>query len=261
MLQHKELKDIFAIRTIGISKSYGHIRALNDVSIDFPKNRISAVVGDNGAGKSTLIKVLSGTLAPDKGTIKVGDRNFPSLTPAQAIKNGIVTVYQDLSLINCRDVVSNIFLGNELMKAGFIVNKRQMEKEAALLLERLNIKIPSLRVNVGDLSGGQRQAVAIARAINLGGEVLILDEPTAAMGVKETAQTLKLILELKVKGYTIILISHNMHQVFSLCDRICVMREGCLVAQRDTEKTSIDEVIQLISGLEKEDDRVCKAGA
>lgn len=256
MINPKETVDCVALGTRGISKSFGHVEALNNASIDFYKKRITAIVGDNGAGKSTLIKILAGALIPDQGTISIGRQNFQFLTPAQAIKNGIVTVFQDLSLINCRDVVSNIFLGNELTRANFIIDKRKMERAAAILLERLNINIPNLRANVEELSGGQRQAIAIARAINQGGSVLILDEPTAAMGVKETGQILALIAELREKGYTIILISHNMHQVFSLCDRICVMRKGRVAAQMDTEKTNPQEIIQLITGWKKEDECV-----
>ncbi|ATW27789.1 ATP-binding cassette domain-containing protein [Candidatus Formimonas warabiya] len=260
MAQIKDLTGPVALRTKGIYKSFGHIKALDDVSIDFPQNRISALVGDNGAGKSTLIKILAGALTPDKGTITVGDGNFDFLTPAQAIKNGIVTVFQDLSLVNCRDVVSNIFLGNERTRAKFMLDKKRMETEAAGLLEHLHIHLPSLRANVGELSGGQRQAVAIARAINQGGHILILDEPTAAMGVKETAQILTLIAQLKARGYTIILISHNMNQVFSLCDRVAVMRGGSVVAQLDTEKTSPHEIIELITGVEKKNASAYKTG-
>ncbi|KAF1084771.1 Arabinose import ATP-binding protein AraG [Sporotomaculum syntrophicum] len=159
-----------------------------------------AIVGDNGAGKSTLIKLLSGALAPDHGQIMVGDKSYSSMTPGKAISLGISTVYQDLALVDCRDVVSNIFLGREPVYAGFLMDKRRMQKEAAQVLQDLQINIPSLHTPVGLLSGGQRQGVAVARDVFQGGKVIIFDEPTAAMGLQESAKIIKLLQKLRQGG-------------------------------------------------------------
>ncbi|NPV89788.1 MAG: sugar ABC transporter ATP-binding protein [Firmicutes bacterium] len=232
----------------GLEKSYGHVRALRDVDIDVFPGEVLAVVGDNGAGKSTLIKILSGAVKPDRGEICIGGKTYKHLTPARALKMGISTVYQDLALVDCRDLACNVFLGREPTWFRWFVNQRKMEEQTSQLLTRLRISVPSVRQPVGLLSGGQRQAVAVARTIQQGGRIIIMDEPTAAMGVKESVKVLELIRGLASDGYTIILISHNLHHVFTVSDRICVMRHGHVVGCFITENTDPDEVMNFITG-------------
>jgi len=231
-----------------LSKSFGNIEALCDVSLEIYSGEILAIVGDNGAGKSTLIKILSGALTADQGQIIVGDKSYSSLSPGKAIGLGISTVYQDLALVDCRDVASNIFLGWEPVYAGFFVDKRKMQKEAGKILADLQINIPSLNTPVGLLSGGQRQGVAVARAILQGGKVIIFDEPTAAMGLQESAKVIKLLLKLREEGIAVIVISHNLHQVFEISDRICVMRHGRVAAICKTKESLPSQIVELIMG-------------
>ena len=206
-----------------------------------------AIVGDNGAGKSTLIKILSGVLNPDKGVIRINGKEYQKLTPKKAAEEGISTVYQDLALGNTMDVAANLFLGNEISKVGFL-KKKQMRQEAEKLLKKLDIQIPDVSAPVGDLSGGQRQGVAVARLVYRGGKILIFDEPTAAMGLNESGAVLRLIRKLAEEGYVVILISHNMQHVFHISDRICVMRQGKVVKELKVPETSMDEVVSLITG-------------
>lgn len=236
------------IKITHLSKSFGNIEALIDVSLEIYAGEILAIVGDNGAGKSTLIKLLSGALTPDNGQIMVGDKSYSSMTPGKAISLGISTVYQDLALVDCRDVVSNIFLGREPVYAGFLVDKRRMQKEAAQVLQDLQINILSLHTPVGLLSGGQRQGVAVARAVFQGGKVIIFDEPTAAMGLQESAKVIKLLQKLRQGGLAVVVISHNLHQVFEISDRICVMRHGRVAAICETKYSSPKEIVGLIMG-------------
>jgi len=238
-----------AIKIAHLSKSFGNIVALRDVSLEIYAGEILAIVGDNGAGKSTLIKLMAGALIPDRGQIMVGDKIYSSLSPAKAISLGISTVYQDLALVDCRDVVSNIFLGRELVHAGFMVDRSRMLKEAGRILQGLQINIPSLNTPAGLLSGGQRQGVAVARAVFQGGKVIIFDEPTAAMGLKESAKVIKLLQKLREEGMAVVVISHNLHQVFEISDRICVMRHGQVAAICKTKHCSPNEIVGLIMGV------------
>lgn len=231
-----------------ISKSFGKINALKDVSIDIEKNKITAIVGDNGSGKSTLIKILSGTLRPDEGNIHIEGKNYKYMTPKLAYENGIATVYQDLSLDNYRDVAGNIFLGKELTKFGFILDYKKMNNQTQILLESLDINIPYLKTPVGYLSGGQRQSVAIARAIFQGKNLIIFDEPTAAMGIKESKATNKLIKSLPNKGFSVLVISHDMHQVFEIADRIFIMRNGEIIDNVLKVDTTPMDLMERISG-------------
>lgn len=229
-----------------ISKSFGKVKALKDVSVEIKKNKITALVGDNGSGKSTLIKILSGTLRPDYGSIHIGDKSYKYMTPKISYSEGISTVYQDLSLDNYRDIPENIFLGQELTKFGFILDYKKMGNQTQLLLEDLGINIPYLKTPVGYLSGGQRQSVAIARAILQGENLIIFDEPTAAMGIRESKATNKLIKSLPGKGYTVLVISHDMHQVFDIADEIYIMRNGEIinhVLKTDTNPIKLMETI------------------
>lgn len=236
------------VKTTHLRKSYGNIEALRDVSLEIYAGEILAIVGDNGAGKSTLIKILAGALKADYGNITVGDKSYRSLSPGKAIHLGISTVYQDLALVDCRDVVSNIYLGREPIYAGFLVDRRKMEKEARQVLESLQIHIPDLNTPAGLLSGGQRQGVAVARAIVQGGKVIIFDEPTAAMGVHESAKVIKLLQNLRAGGMAVVVISHNLHHVFEISDRICVMRHGQVAAVCKTADSLPNQIVELIMG-------------
>ncbi|MGS0764816.1 ATP-binding cassette domain-containing protein [Syntrophomonas curvata] len=236
-----------------LSKSYGKINALLDVNLDIYAGEILAIVGDNGAGKSTLIKILAGAVAADSGKIIVGAKEYRYLSPIRAIRLGISTVYQDLALVDCRDVVSNMFLGREPVIAGFFINRKKMEKEAEYVLNNLQINIPSLKTPVGLLSGGQRQGVAVAKAIIQGGNVIIFDEPTAAMGVQESTKVIGLMQKLARDGMAVVVISHNLHHVFEISDRICVLRHGQVSAICQTQDYQPQQIVELIMGVTAKD--------
>lgn len=241
------VNDIISVN--GISKSFGPISALYDVSLSVQQGLVTAIVGDNGSGKSTLIKLLSGNLAPDAGTITVEGREHTHLTIAQALQMGIRTVYQDLSLDDWKNSYENIFLGHERMRGPFL-DRCRMEREAAELLKRLEITIPDLTQPVRVLSGGQRQGIAIARAMLQPGRLLLLDEPTAAMGIRESHQTMQLLRRLRQEDHTLLIVSHDIYQVFDVADRIFVMRAGRCIADIMAKNSSPEELHHLI--LERE---------
>lgn len=234
-----------------ISKAYGHIQALCGVSLAVEQGSITAIVGDNGSGKSTLIKILSGNLRPDGGEIHIGGESHTSLTIHQAMELGIRTVYQDLALDNFKNSVENIFLGCERMRGPFLA-RRAMAEEARRLLSDIRVEIPDLTAPVRNLSGGQRQGVAIARALRRPGQLLLLDEPTAAMGIQESHSTIAMLLELRQRGMTQLIISHNLHQVFALADFIYVLRSGRVIAGAATRDTTIEALQALILQRESE---------
>ena len=234
------------LATENITKSFGNISALRGVSFSARAGEVAAIVGDNGSGKSTFIKILSGNLAPDGGVITVGGRRYSRLTPKQSQAAGISTVYQDLSLDDYRDVAANIFLGHELTYGGIFLRKKKMREIAAELIERLDIGIPDITLPVGSFSGGQRQAVAVARAVYHGRRIVIFDEPTAAMGVRESAAVLRLIGGLAARGMAVVIICHNMHQVFDAADTVSVMRRGRLLRTVRTAETSLEDVQDMI---------------
>lgn len=234
----------------GISKAFGHVQALEDVDFHVHHNEVVGLVGDNGAGKSTLIKIICGSLHPDKGTVLLDDKEVRFNSPKDAAEAGIAVVYQDLALVDSRDVAHNVFLGRVPTKSRFFVDRKAMDKEASRALADLRINIPSVRRLVGLLSGGQRQAVAIARAVHQGGRLVIMDEPTAALGVEEQLKVLRLIEELRDQGEAVLVVSHNLEHVFAVADRIVVLRGGRVAGSRDRAKTTSEEIVKLIVGAE-----------
>ncbi len=245
----------------GLAKSYGRVEVLKGVSLSLFAGEILALVGDNGAGKSTLIKCLTGTVSPDGGSIRLRGKDFAPLSPRQSIASGVSAVYQDLALVEELDVATNLFLGAEPLKLGFLVDRARMHDEAGRRLEELGISLPSTRARIADLSGGQRQAVAIARAVartmtRERGAIVVLDEPTAAMGVRESELVLGIVRGLRERGMAVLCVSHNLPQVFRIADRICVLRSGEMLWCGRTEDISMSGAIALISGVspaERED--------
>ena len=229
-----------------ISVSFGGVHAVEDVSIDLYPGEVLALVGGNGAGKSTLIKVLSGAHRADSGEIRVQDQPVAITTPRDAKALGIETTYQTLALADNIDAPGNIFLGRELTTRFGNLDDSAMEDTTRKLMGRLNPKFQNFKVPVASLSGGQRQSVAIARAVHFNARILIMDEPTAALGPAETTQVKELIRQLKTDGIGIILISHDIHDVFDLADRISVMLQGKLVGTVQKAEVTIDEVLAMI---------------
>jgi D-xylose transport system ATP-binding protein len=229
-----------------ISVSFGGVHAVEDVSIDLLAGEVLALVGGNGAGKSTLIKVLSGAHRADSGEIRVDGEEVTIATPRDAKALGIETTYQTLALADNIDAPGNIFLGRELTTRFGNLDDSAMEDTTRKLMGRLNPKFQNFKVPVASLSGGQRQSVAIARAVHFNARILIMDEPTAALGPAETTQVKELIRQLKTDGIGIILISHDIHDVFDLADRISVMLQGKLVGTVQKAEVTIDEVLAMI---------------
>lgn len=237
------------LRAIEISKRFGAVIALHQVSLEIFPGEITGLVGDNGAGKSTLIKIISAAYQADSGNIELDGRVARFESTAEARTAGIETVYQDLALAGNLSVWANIFLGREKQNRLGLLDKRRMAREARSMLEQLNINVPPINLPVASLSGGQRQAIAIARAAAWGSKVIIMDEPTAALGVKETTAVEEVIRELRDQGFGVLLISHNLDQVFRLADRISVFRRGMYVGSRQTDQTDPEEIISMITGL------------
>jgi simple sugar transport system ATP-binding protein len=237
----------------GITKSFGHVEALRGVDFDVPAGSITGLVGDNGAGKSTLIGILSGVLAPDAGTILLDGGPITLGDPHAARDHGIETVYQDLALAPDLEPALNIYLGREIVRRGLLgrmafIDRRRMRQETAERLEQLGIELPRLNRPVSYLSGGQRQAVAIARALIWARRVLLLDEPTAALGVRQSGLVHDVIRRVRDQGLTVVIISHNMADVMSLTDHVIAMRLGRVVATFETAATTGDEVVAAITG-------------
>ena len=244
--------EIPILQTKNISKSFGHVQALKNVDLDLYPSEVVALIGDNGAGKSTLIKIISGIYQRDSGEVLYKGEKVDINEPKDAVeKAGVSTVYQDLSLVEVQDVGVNIYLNMEPTFFGIFINYKKLYKNAEKLIKDLKIELPSVRVNVADLSGGQRQGVAIARALARGREIFILDEPTAALGVEQQANVNKLILKLKEDKKTVLLISHNLEHVFEVADRLVILRRGEKVGERVKESTSKEEVVGLITGAIK----------
>jgi D-xylose transport system ATP-binding protein len=235
------------LRLVGLGKHFGPVRALIGVDLDIPDGQVTAVVGDNGAGKSTLIKTISGIWEPDDGEIIWKGRPVRLHSPKDAAELGIATVYQDLALADNLDIVQNMFLGRELTRYR-VLNESAMEKAAKSTLSDLSVvTVRSVRQPVGSLSGGQRQAVAVARAVLREAQLVVLDEPTAALGVTQTRVVLDLIRRLKTQGIAVIVISHNLNDVFSVADRVAVLRLGRVVSVGPKERYDAESVVDLMT--------------
>jgi D-xylose transport system ATP-binding protein len=233
----------------GVSKRYGGVQALKHAHLDVFTGEVHALVGDNAAGKSTLIKILSGAVERDEGTIRFEGREVDLREPRDAKELGIETVYQDLALADNLDVPANVFLGRELTQRGLLhpfLDLRRMEDESRRLLGRLKIDIPNIRQRVRSMSGGQRQSIAIARSVYFNAKVVILDEPTAALGVEETRKVYDLIREMRSHGLAVLIISHNLNHVFENADRITVLKTGRVVGGRRVSDTSREEILRMI---------------
>jgi D-xylose transport system ATP-binding protein len=238
----------------GVSKKFGPVQALDRVDVAVGAGEVVGLVGDNGAGKSTLVKTIAGIHSPDTGSIRFGGEKVSITRPQDATALGIATVYQDLALCDNLDVVANIFLGQEVVTGGPARATRQldeakMEHQAGELLSSLAVTIPSVRTEVGTLSGGQRQQVAVARSLLGEPKVVLLDEPTAALGVPQTKQVLELIGRLREQGMGVVVISHNLANVFQIADRIVVLRLGRAAGDFQAEATTEEHVVAAITGI------------
>ena len=234
----------------GIGKSYGAVTALRHVDLDVFAGEVLAICGDNGAGKSSLVKIISGAQSPTHGTIRLRGEPTQFRSPHDALRQGVATIYQDLALAPRLSIAANVFMGAELTRKPLpfihILDKRRMAREARGYLARLSVDIADMRRPVEFLSGGQRQAVAICRALRWDAGIIIMDEPTAALGVKETAHVLDLIRHLKSEGRTVILISHNMADVAALATRVAIMKSGAKVIDRPAAGLSADDIGHMI---------------
>lgn len=243
------------LRLQGISKTFGAVQALRNVDLDVYAGEVVGLVGDNGAGKSTLIKVIAGVNTPDPGgAIFVNGKRVTINRPQDSTALGIETVYQDLALCDNLDVVNNLYLGREeaigVPYLPHILNEYEMEQRTMAVLKQLEVKIPSVRVPVASLSGGQRQSIAVAKTILRNAKVVLLDEPTAALGVAQTRQVLNLISRLRENGLGVVVISHNLADVFEVVNRVVVLRLGQRVATFDIKNTTQNEIVAAITGAE-----------
>jgi len=239
------------IEARNICKRFGALTALNQVNLSIHRGEVLALLGDNGAGKSTFTKVLSGAYSASDGELWVDGKAVKFTSPRQASEHGIATIYQELALAENLSIAENVFLGRELKRRVLgipFLRRREMREQVDQLLKDLDAHISDAEASVGSLSGGQRQAVAICRALNLNAQLVIMDEPTAALAVAETQKVLQLTRKLAARGYAVVLISHNISDVFAVADRMVVFRRGRKIAERRHAETSPDEIVSLITG-------------
>ncbi|HJP74896.1 MAG TPA: ATP-binding cassette domain-containing protein [Pseudonocardiaceae bacterium] len=237
----------------GLDKNFGAVRALSGASLTLARGEITALVGDNGAGKSTLVRCITGVHRPDGGTIRFNGAEVHFHAPEDARALGIETVYQDLALIEDLTVWQNLFLNREITRGigpVRLLDKRAMIASAEKTLSRLAVNVPSVRSTVRRMSGGQRQSIAISRAISWGSTLVIMDEPTAALGVRETRAVEDLIRRLREEGITVLLISHDFDQVMRLSDQVWVLRQGTVAGGRRTTATTGEQIVAMITGVE-----------
>jgi ABC-type sugar transport system ATPase subunit len=237
-----------------IKRNFGAVVALADASVRLAEGEVLGIVGDNGAGKSTLIKVLSGVVAPDSGKVVLDGEELSMKGPHDALNAGIETVYQDLAMVDTMSAYQNVYLGREtlarsrLLRLLNLVSDRSMRQRAAEVLKDLGVRIPSVNASVKQMSGGQRQCLAIARAVLWGRRIVILDEPTAALGVRESQQVLQMVSRLRDHGVSVILVTHNMDHLVQVANRVTVMRLGRTIATRTIGQTTTHEIVGLITG-------------
>jgi simple sugar transport system ATP-binding protein len=244
---------VFEVRNI--VKRFGGVRALTGVSLSIHSGEVVAVVGDNGAGKSTLMKIIGGVIRPNSGELFVDGKQVDFKEPIDARAEGIEVVYQELALADDLDVAANLFLGRELIRRRGpfrVMDKRAMQSQAKEIIAGFGVNIPTVRAHVRALSGGQRQAVAIGRAVGWGHRMIVMDEPTAALGVTETARIEGVVKSLRDGGLAVLLVSHNLDQVFRVSDWIVVLRRGEKVGTRSTVSTDPDEIVSLITGTKQD---------
>lgn len=238
-----------SIKANNLEKSFGAVKAVQKYSVEINQGEVVALVGDNGAGKSTVVKMLSGLYKPDAGEIFVNDRSVSLKSALDARKAGIETVLQDLALVPQRPVYLNLFLGREATKPAIrLLDHKLMCREAEKLFLELGVNIPSVKLPIGSLSGGQRQAVAIARAARWSQSLVIMDEPTAALGIAETAKVEELIRNLSLRGTSIFLVSHNLDQVFRLTSKISILRRGEYIGEYQTSQITRNDIVSKITG-------------
>ena len=238
------------VRIERVRKEFGAVVALESVTLDINPGEIVALVGDNGAGKSTLVKCIAGVYQPTSGEIQLEGRPVRFSSPLDARSHGIEVVFQDLALANEQPVYMNMFLGRELVKGPMRrLDRGEMARQTQELLDELDIRIDSPHKTIRDLSGGQRQGVAIGRAVHWAKRLVLMDEPTAALGVAETRRVEEIIHRMRARGRAILIVSHSLDQVFRLADRICVLRRGKQVGIRTTSETTGDEIVAMITGL------------
>jgi D-xylose transport system ATP-binding protein len=238
------------LRLTGIHKHFGGVVAVERFDLEVAAGEIVALVGDNGAGKSTLVKIISGLYQPSEGEIWLNDEQVNFRDASDARRKGVEVVYQDLALVDEQPVYMNMFLGRELVRGPFrMLDRRRMARETQELVDGLDVRIPSARATLRDLSGGQRQGIAICRATHWASGLVLMDEPTAALGVAETAKVEELIARLRERGAAVLLVSHNLDQVFRLADRIAVLRRGKQVGVCSVQETSRNEIVSMITGL------------
>lgn len=241
--------EVSSLALRGVSKSFGQVRALTRVDFAANAGEVHAVVGDNGAGKSTTMKIMCGIHRSDAGSLVINGLPVVMQSPSEAHAHGIAVVHQDLALVECLDVATNMALGNIPRRHRFMLDRRRMEQDAETVLDELKIRVGSVRTPIGLLSGGERQIIAIARAVRMNTPIILLDEPTAALGVRETAHVGGILRELRAQNKAVICISHDLEFVFENADRITVMRLGNSVGTRRVTDTSRDELVGMITGV------------
>jgi ABC-type sugar transport system ATPase subunit len=239
-----------ALRIVNLHKHFGGVVAVKSFDLEAASGEIVALVGDNGAGKSTLVKMISGVYAPTGGELWLNDEQVSFRDASDARRKGVEVVYQDLALVDQQPVYMNMFLGRELRRPPLgLLDRKRMARETQELVDSLDVRIPSARAPLSDLSGGQRQGIAICRATHWATGLVLMDEPTAALGVAETAKVEELIVRLRDRGAAVLIVSHNMEQVFRIADRVAVLRRGTQVGVKKVSDTSHNELVSMITGL------------